>query len=91
MIHGINSDFKNHLVLPLLLAKLDLLGSGDVVERVLFESVATVALPEKRIAVATTDNGTSNMITKGMREGGVGRWPCAAVHMLNRVINNSSV
>ena len=62
--------------LPLPLAKLDLLGSGDVVERV-FESVSAVALPEKRIAVATTDNGT-NMI-KGMRDDGVERWPCAAV------------
>ena len=36
------------------------------------------ALPEKRIAVATTDNGTSN-VTKGMRDGGIGRWSCAAL------------
>ena len=52
------------------LAKLDLLGSGDIVERV-FESVSA-ALPGKRIAIATTtDNGT-NMV-KGMRDGGIGR------------------
>ena len=42
----------------------------------------------KEIAVATTDNGTNNMI-KGMRDGGIGRWPCAAAHMLNRVIKNT--
>ena len=59
VVHGISSDFKNHLVLPLPLAKLDLLGSGDIVEKV-FESVSA-ALPGKRIAVATTDNGP-NMI-----------------------------
>ena len=93
VVHGISNDFKNHLVLPLPLAKLDLFGSGDIVEKV-FESVSA-ALPGKRIAVATTDNGP-NMI-KGMRDGRIGRWPCAA-HMLNRVIkstmkrvNNSSV
>ena len=51
------------------LAKLDLLGSGDIVKRV-FESVST-ALPGKRIAVATTDNGP-NMI-KGMRDERIGR------------------
>ena len=46
VVHGINSDFKNHLVLPLPLEKLDLLGSGDdVVER------DPAALPGKRIAV----------------------------------------
>ena len=56
-------------------------------ERV-FECVAAAALPGKRIAVATTDNGTNSMI-KGMRDGGVIRWPCAAVHMLNRVIKNT--
>ena len=83
-VHGISSDFKNHLVLPLPLAKLDLLGSGDIVEKV-FESVSA-ALPGKRIAVATTDNGP-NMI-KGMRDGRIGRWPCAA-HMLNRVIKST--
>ena len=98
VVYGISSDFKNHLVLPSPLAKLGLLGSGDdVVVRRVFESVS--ALPRKRIAVATTDNEI-NMITKGMRDGGIGRWPCAAaVHMLNRVIkiimkrenNNSSV
>ena len=64
VIHGISSDFRNHLVLPLPLAKLDLLGSGDIVERV-FESVS-VALPGKRIVIATADNGT-NMV-KGMRD-----------------------
>ena len=84
VVHGISSDFKNHLVLPLPLAKLDLLGSGDIVEKV-FESVSA-ALPGKRIAVATTDNGP-NMI-KGMRDGRIGRWPCAA-HMLNRVIKST--
>ena len=56
VVHGISSDFKNHLVLPLPLAKLDLLGSGDIVEKV-FESVSA-ALPGKRNSVATTDNGT---------------------------------
>ena len=50
----------------------------------MFES-ASAALPGKRIAVATTDNGP-NMI-KGMRDGRIGRWPCAA-HMLNRVIKS---
>ena len=50
-----------------------------------FESVSA-ALPGKRIAVATTDNGP-NMI-KGMRDGRIGRWPCAA-HMLNRVIKST--
>ena len=65
VVHGISNGFKNHLVLPLPLAKLDLLGSGDIVEKV-FESVSA-ALPGKRIAVATTDNGP-NMI-KGMRDG----------------------
>ena len=84
VVHWISSDFKNHLVLPLPLAKLDLLGSGDIVEKV-FESVSA-ALPGKRIAVATTDNGP-NMI-KGMRDGRIGRWPCA-VHMLNRVIKST--
>ena len=53
----------------------------------MFESVAAAALPGKRIAVATTDN-ESNM-TKGMRDGGIGRWPCAAAHMLNRVIKSN--
>ena len=50
----------------------------------------------KRIAVAITDNKI-NMI-KRMRDGRIGRWPCAAAHMLNRVIkiimkrvNNKSV
>ena len=67
MVHGISSDLKNHSVLSpftLPLVKLDLLGrSGcDAVERV-FECVS--ALPGKRIAAATTDNGTNNMI-KGM-------------------------
>ena len=61
------------------LAKLDLLGSDEVVERV-FKSVA---------AAATTDNRIN--VTKGMRDGGIGRWPCAAAHMSNRVNNNSSV
>ena len=84
VVHGISSDFKNHLVLPLPLAKLDLLGSGDIVEKV-FGSVSA-ALPGKRIAVATTDNGTS--MTKGMRDGRIGRWHCA-VHMLNRVIKST--
>ena len=65
VVHGISSGFKNHLVLPLPLAKLDLLGSGDIVESV-FESVSA-ALPGKRIAVATTDNGPS--MIKGMRDG----------------------
>ena len=52
----------------------------------MFESVSA-ALPDKRIAIATTtDNGT-NMV-KGMRDGGIGRWPCVA-HMLNRVIKNT--
>ena len=46
VVHVISSDFKNHLVLPLPLTKLDLLGSGDdVVER------DPAALPGKRIAV----------------------------------------
>ena len=45
------------------------------------------ALPGKRIAAATTDNGI-NMI-KGMKDGRIGRWPCAAAHMLNRVIKNT--
>ena len=85
MVHGISSDFKNHLVLlPLPLAKLDLLGSGDIEEKV-FECVSA-ALLGKRIAVATTDNGP-NMI-KGMRDERIGRWPCAA-HMLNRVIKST--
>ena len=35
VVHGISSDFKNHLILPLPLAKLDLLGSGDIVEKCL--------------------------------------------------------
>ena len=52
---GVNSDFKNHLVLPLPLTKLDLFGSGDIVEKV-FESVSSI-LPGKRVAVAKTDNG----------------------------------
>ena len=65
VVHGISSDFKNHLVLPLPLAKLDLLGSGDVVERA-FESVAAAALPGNSITVATTDNGT-NMIKRNER------------------------
>ena len=42
----------------------------------------------KKIAVVTTDNGTNNMI-KGIRDRGVGRWPCTAAHMLNRVIKNT--
>ena len=62
-------------------------------ERV-FESVA---LPGKRIAVATANNGI-NMIKVNERWRNR-RWPCAAVHMLYRVIkstmkrvnNNSSV
>ena len=33
VVYEISSDFKNHLVLPLPLAKLDLLGSGDIVEK----------------------------------------------------------
>ena len=40
------------------------------------------------IAVVTTDNGT-NMI-KGIRDGRIGRWPCAAVHMFNRVIMSNN-
>ena len=89
VVHGISSDFKNHLVLPLSLAKLVLLESDDdaVVERV-FESVATVALPGNSITVATTDNGTNIMI-KRMKDGGIGRWPCAAAHIMNRVIKNT--
>ena len=55
--------------LHLPLVKLDLLGSGDIGEKV-FGSVSA-ALPGKRIAVATTDNGP-NMI-KGMRDGRIGR------------------
>ena len=43
VVYGISSDFKNHLVLPLSLAKLDLLGSDIVVERV-FECVVAAAL-----------------------------------------------
>ena len=46
VVHRINSDFKNHLVLPFLchLQKLDLIGrSGDYIERV-FESVAATLL-----------------------------------------------
>ena len=82
----ISSYFKNHLILPLPLAKLDLLGSGDIVEKVVESDSA--ALLGKRIAVATTDNGP-NMI-KGMRDGRIGRWPCAA-HMLNRVIKKSTM
>ena len=35
VVHGISSDFKNHLVLPLPLAKLDLLGSGYIAEKCL--------------------------------------------------------
>ena len=53
VVHGTSSGFKNHLVLPLPLAKLDLLGSGDIVKEV-FESVSAAALPGKRIAVART-------------------------------------
>ena len=53
-----------------------------------FESVSPAALPAKRIVVATTDNGTS--MIKGMRNGRIGRWPCAAAHMLNRVIKSST-
>ena len=60
VVHGISNDFKNHLVLPLPLTKLDLLGSGDDVERVFAVAVA-VALPGKRISVVTTGNGASNM------------------------------
>ena len=86
VIHGISSDFKIHLVLPLALVKLDLLGSGDIVEKV-FESVSA-ALPGKRIAVTTTNNGP-NMV-KGMRDGRIGRWPCAA-HMLNRIMIKSTM
>ena len=52
----------------------------------MFESVSA-ALLGKRIAIETTDNGP-NMI-KGMRDGGIGRWPCAAAHMLNRVIKST--
>ena len=26
---------------------------------------------------------------KGMRNGRIGRWPCVAAHMLNRVIKNT--
>ena len=89
VVHGINSDFKNHLVLPFLYH----LQNWTSLEMVMlwkdvFECVAAAALPGKRIAVATTDNGTNSMI-KEMRDGGVIRWPCAAVHMLNRVIKNT--
>ena len=42
----------------------------------------------KKTVVATTDNKTNNMI-KEMRDGGIGRWPCVAAHMLNRVIKNT--
>ena len=67
VVYGISSDFKNHLVLPLQLEKLDLLGNGsDVVERV-FEGVSAVVLPGKRIAVTTTDNRTNNMIKRNVR------------------------
>ena len=57
-----------------------------------------LCLSGKMIAAATTDNRI-NMI-KGIRDGGIGRWPCAAAHMSNRLIkstiakrvnNNSSV
>ena len=41
--------------LPLPFAKLDLLGSGDIVVK-MFESVSAALPPGKRIAVATTDN-----------------------------------
>ena len=51
-----------------------------------FESVSA-ALPGKRIDVATTDNGPN--MTKGMRNGKIGRWPFAAAHMLNVVIMNT--
>ena len=67
------------------IAKLDLFRRSDAVKRV-FESVAA-ALPEKRIAAATTDNRTN--VTKGMRDGGVGRYSCAAAHMLNGVIKST--
>ena len=50
------------------------------------ECVSAAALPGKRIAVATTDNGP-NMI-KTMRDERMGRWLCAA-HMLNRVIKST--
>ena len=50
-----------------------------------FESVSA-ALPGKRIAVTTTDNGINKV--KGMRDGRTVRWPCAA-HMLNRVIKST--
>ena len=56
-------------------------------ERV-YESVSAAALPGKRIAVATTGNGNNNMI-KRMRDGRIGRWPCAVAHMLNRVIKST--
>ena len=35
VVHGISSDSKNHLVLPLPLAKLDLFGSGGIMEKCL--------------------------------------------------------
>ena len=71
--------------LSLPLAKLNLLGSGDIVVEKVIESVSA-ALPGKRITVATIDN-EPNMI-KGMRDERIGRWPCAA-HMLNRVIKST--
>ena len=37
VVHGISSDFKIHLILPLPLTKLDLLGSGDIVEKSVWE------------------------------------------------------
>ena len=69
------------------LIKLDLFGRSDAVMERVFESVATVALSVKMIAVTTTDNGT-NMIKRNERWRN-GRWPCAAAHMLNRVIKNT--
>ena len=71
VVHGINSDFKNHLIhLPLPLAKLDLLESGDIVE-IVFESISAALPSDKKIAVATADNGPN--MTKEMRDGRIGR------------------
>ena len=86
VVYWISSDINNHLILSsFTTCKTGPLGNGDAAVERVFESVAAVALSGKRIAVVTTDNGNSNVI-KGMRDGGVGRWPCAAAHMLNRMI-----
>ena len=64
---GISNDFKDHLVFPsFATCKTGPTGRSDVVVERVFKSVAAVALHDKRIDVATTDNGTNNMI-KGMR------------------------